>query len=581
MKLYLHQIFYILGAGCSKLPKMIVLFIILSIFDLIGIGLIAPYIALLLDPTIVDNSIFSWSYLPKSQVSLLILISFILIGVFLLKAILAIWVNYVIVKFSANQQVRLRSELMKAYQLLPYTTYLNRNSSEYIHSTQTLVNHYTNGVLLNGMKSLSDGIVAIVLLTFLVWVDLYAFLLIICLLGSVLFIYDYFFRKDVAKLGADANNANTKIVQSVHEGIEGLKEVRVLGRERFFYNQVVDNSQKYALTHTRATVISSAPRYLFELVIILFIAVLVLYTLYSNQDTVTLLTTLSIFGVAAIRLLPAANIISNSLIRFRLYRDSVARLYNDIKELKKLREVEFSKKTRSLEKFKTLSLREVSFLYQGAKENVLLNITLDINSGDSIGFIGSSGSGKTTLIDVILGLLEPQEGVVLFNGKKLQDNIDIWRSHVAYIPQQVFLIDNTLRQNIALGTDNHEVDDEKVNKSLKMAKLSSWVETLEDGINTKLGERGIRLSGGQRQRIALARAFYHERDVLVMDEATSALDDEIEQEIVKEIEALKGKVTLIVIAHRLSTIAKCDRIYRIEKGVIVAAGKPEVVLGQY
>ena len=543
--------------------------------DLIGIGLIIPYISLLADSESVDNFNFLWAIIPKSQVSLITLLSFALIIIFLLKSVFAIWVNYVIVNFSAKQQVKLRLELMKSYQLLPYEIYLNRNSSEYINSTQTLVNHFTNGVLLNGLKSLSDGMVAITLMVFLFVINPYVFLLLISLLGSILFAYDYFFRKDIAKLGVDANIANAKMVQGVYEGIEGLKQIRILGSERFFYNQVLCNAKKYACTHTRSTVIASATRNLFEFVIILFITILVLYALYIDQDMSTLLTTLSIFGIASIRLLPAVNIISSSIIRFRLYRDSVTRLYKDLKWLRDLDDVEYSKNNSFLEKFKTLSLQKLGFRYQGALSNTLTQVTLEIKSGESIGIIGASGSGKTTLIDVMLGLLEPKEGSILFNGRKLENNIDIWRSHVAYIPQQFFLIDSTLRSNIALGVNDDAINNERVIESLKMAKLSDWLKTLPDGINTELGERGMRISGGQRQRIALARAFYYKKDVLVMDEATSALDEKTEQEIVKEMEFLKGKVTLIIIAHRLSTLKNCDRIYKMEKGVIVASGSPK------
>jgi len=578
MKLYLHKIFYILGLERFKLPKIILFFIILSILDLIGISLIVPYISLLSDPESINNFTFMWFDTPQSQVSLISLLSFALIIIFLSKSIFAIWVNHIIVSFSAKQQVKLRLELMKSYQLLPYEVYLSRNSSEYINSTQVLVNHFTNGVLLNGMKSLSDGILSIVLMVFLFITDPFAFLFLISLLGGVLFTYDYFFRKDISKLGVDANEANTKIVQGVYESIEGFKQIKILGSESFFYNQVFCNAKKYAFTHTRSTVISSATRYVFEFIIVLFIAILILYALYVDQDMSSLLTTLGVFGVASVRLLPAVNIISSSIIRFRLYRDSVSKLYDDLKWLRDFDGFDATQNNISSEKFKTLSMQKVGFQYQGAKSRALSQITLDINSGDSIGFIGGSGSGKTTLIDVMLGLLQPKEGELMFNGKKLENNIDVWRSHVAYIPQNFFLIDNTLKLNIALGVDESKINNERIFESLKMARLSDWLETLPDGINTKIGERGMRISGGQRQRIALARAFYHKKDVLIMDEATSALDEKIEQEVVKEIELLKGEITLIIIAHRMSTVKSCDKIFKIEKGVIVASGKPKQIL---
>jgi ABC-type bacteriocin/lantibiotic exporter with double-glycine peptidase domain len=213
-------------------------------------------------------------------------------------------------------------------------------------------------------------------------------------------------------------------------------------------------------------------------------------------------------------------------------------------------------------------------------KNVLNDISLSINAGDSIGFIGESGSGKSTLIDLLLGFLEPDKGTLLFNGGLLSDNIDIWRENVAYLPQQIFLTDNTMRSNIALGIDSHKIDDRKIMRALDKSQLSNFVQTLPDGLNTMLGEKGVRLSGGQKQRIALARAFYHDRNVLVMDESTSALDDETESEIVEEIRQLKGIKTVIVIAHRLTTLKYCDQIYRLDNGKIVEHGSYDSVVNK-
>ena len=217
-----------------------------------------------------------------------------------------------------------------------------------------------------------------------------------------------------------------------------------------------------------------------------------------------------------------------------------------------------------------MTLKDVCFSYPKTKQHALNGISLDIHANDSIGLIGSSGSGKTTLVDMLLGLLEPKSGEILFNGRPLNSCLDNLRSQVAYLPQEVFLIDDTLRKNVALGIEDSEIDNKKINRALKQARLSELVNIMPQGVDTMLGERGARLSGGQRQRIALARAFYHGRSILVMDESTSALDSETESEIIKEIKQLKGHITIIVIAHRLATVEHCDRIYRLEMGEIVA-----------
>jgi len=228
--------------------------------------------------------------------------------------------------------------------------------------------------------------------------------------------------------------------------------------------------------------------------------------------------------------------------------------------------------------FVALGLRQIYYRYPNTKQSALQNLSLEIKAGESIGLVGPSGSGKTTLVDVLLGLLEPQSGTMEFNGRSLLENLEEWRSQVAYLPQQVFLIDNSLRCNVALGEEESEIDETRLREALRQARLTELVEQLPQGVNTILGERGVRLSGGQRQRVALARAFYHGRSVLVMDEATSALDNETEKEIVAEIQRLKGQKTMIVIAHRLTTVQHCDRIYRLEQGKIVEEGTPQQIL---
>jgi ABC-type multidrug transport system fused ATPase/permease subunit len=224
------------------------------------------------------------------------------------------------------------------------------------------------------------------------------------------------------------------------------------------------------------------------------------------------------------------------------------------------------------ESFRSLALEDVSFTYPGADAPALDGLSLRINANESVGIVGLSGSGKTTLVDVLLGLLEPQSGKMLYNDRLLAEALSEWRAQVAYLPQQVFLVDDTLRRNVALGVKDDEIDEARLHEALRQASLAELVTQLPAGANTRLGEHGVRLSGGQRQRVALARAFYYGRDVLVMDEATSALDHETEQEIVEEIERLKGRKTVLVIAHRLSTIARCDRIIRLEDGRIVERG---------
>jgi len=381
--------------------------------------------------------------------------------------------------------------------------------------------------------------------------------------------------------GEQCNLVSEAILKGVSEGIEGLKEVRILGKEKYFYENVVKNSNKLAFFSIKSSVISISLRYLLELTMITFVVLLVLGTLLLGSDIDLILPTLSVFAVASLRLFPAVNTFMQSIVLMRLGRDSVSRLCDDLKNIKQLvaMHLNSNNSVEIYEKFQTLTLNQVSFNYPESKYRALDDISLQIQAGESIGFMGPSGSGKTTLLDTLLGLFTPHEGSIEYNERNINKDLREWQSQVAYIPQEVFLIDDTLRNNVALGVNSSDIDDNKLHESLRQARLIDLVDKLPQGVNTILGERGIRFSGGQRQRVALARAFYHGRSVLIMDEATSALDNETEREIVAEIERLKGTKTIILIAHRLSTLKHCDRIYKLQDGKIVNMGSYNEMIG--
>jgi len=286
--------------------------------------------------------------------------------------------------------------------------------------------------------------------------------------------------------------------------------------------------------------------------------------------------TLALFGVASIRLAPMGNSIVTSINNINYNNNSVEIIIRDLKSKKNTGIVDSSFDS---EDFSTLKLHDIFYRYPGANYFSCENISLEIKKGESIGIIGKSGSGKTTILDIILGLLESQSGKILFNNVQLSKRINNWRSKVAYIPQDVFLIDGTIKENISLGEAKDSVDNFRMNKSIKQARLLDIINKLPNGIDTKIGENGARISGGQKQRIALARAFYYGREILIMDEATSSLDKETEKEIVSEIKDLHGIKTMIVIAHRMSTVAYCDRIYKLDDGKVINSGTFEEVVG--
>ncbi len=583
---YLRQIFHLLGPDRQSLPWLVLLFLVSSLFDLAGLGLIGPYITLIVDSHVLDGTlgrVVDWFGLPREQKPLLITLGIMLFGVFFCKAIFTIGIQWVIIRFSRKQQMRLQMFLMESYQALPYSLYLRRNSSEYIHSISGLTGQFS-GVILNLLRCTSEGIVGLVILFLLLWKNGMALALLIVMLGMMVYSYDRIFRKNMSRYGKLINLAGIKMVQGIHEGIEGLKEIRVLGHENYFLNKVREGAQQSMHYTSLNQLILTAPRYILELMMISFIVLLVIIMLFLAGDLKALLPTLGIFGLAAMRLMPIANMLSGSLSQLRFSRDGVSRLYHDLEQIHSRTDLEIKKTSDSTKAqappktFQVLEMKDLGFRYPNALVDALHGINLQIRSGESVGLVGPSGAGKTTMVDVLLGLLEPHIGNITFNGLALQEALLDWRSQTAYLPQQVFLIDNTLKRNVALGVEDDKIDEIRIHEALSQARLIELLDQLPKGVETLIGERGVRLSGGQRQRVALARAFYHQRGVLVMDEATSALDDSTEKEIVEEIKHLKGKITMIVIAHRLTTVQHCDRIYRLENGRLVEEGKPEQVL---
>jgi ATP-binding cassette, subfamily B, bacterial PglK len=584
LKKYISQVLYILGDDRRKVPVLLSLFLVAALLELVGIGLIGPYISLLVGPQVLDAKVvvsLGELGLPDEQHALLMIFGYGLIVIFLLRAVLSILISYKVTEFSQHQQVRLRSYLMHAYQSLSYTEYIQRNSSEYIDSIQRLAGQFSYIVTWNILRTVGEGVVALAIIGVLAWNNMMALAVLASLFGGVLYLYDRLSRYRLKYYGEQLNIASVDMLKGIHEGIDGLKEVRVLGCEQYFHSNVISSAKKYAYSQKISVLLSSIPRYLLELLLVISIVLLVVITLKIGQEPISLLPTLGVFGVAAMRLLPTVNTVSTTIMQLRYTRDVVNRLYGDLKYFEGMSHFTpqiVQPNNFSDVDFKYIEADCICYHYPNVGINALSNLSLKIHAGESIGLIGSSGSGKTTLVDTLLGLLEPQQGEIIFNGEPLKGALTAWRSHVAYLPQQIFLIDNTLKRNIALGVVDEEIDKQRLKSALDKALLAELVEQLPEGVDTLLGERGVRLSGGQRQRVAMARAFYHKRDVLIMDEATSALDNETEREIVEEIKRLKGKVTMIVIAHRLTTLQHCDRIYRIEKGEVVETGTPQEML---
>ena len=572
----LSDMLFLLGDEKRKLPFILATFLVVSLLDLVGVGLVGSYITLFTQPkgselAFLKPILSRLDFFEDDQGKTMLALGFILVFVFVLKAVVGLFVQRIIFRFCLRRMAELRTSAIEAIQRMPYSRFLQRNSSEYVQTVINYVGQYTAS-LRYILTLMSEGTVALVLFLLLSWVSGFALALVMAI-GVVMIVgYDKIFRHKITRAGRTLNVGNQLTIRGIQEQAAGFKEIRILGRESYFLDQVRRGSWLVAHSNNLILLIQAIPRYLVEVAIITFVVSLVAIMVLQGQSIESTYPVIGMLAVALLRLGPITNLIMTAIASLRSNRPGIKLLRQEFDYLGQVPLQEQIDLTTKTSRFASLELKNVSFTYDNSPSPALRNITMSIVAGESIGLVGPSGSGKTTVVDVILGLLVNQSGALFYNGAPLHESLESWRRNVAYLPQEVFMIDDSLRHNISLGGVNGDLDSENQKKAIMQAQLSDLISELPDGVDTQLGEQGIRLSGGQRQRVALARAFYHQREVLVLDEATSALDTETEREIVDEIQRLKGNVTMIVIAHRLSTLQHCDRIYKLERGEIIGVG---------
>ncbi len=567
---YLYELYSLVGKEQNRIPWLLFLFILLSIMDIIGLGLIVPYMLLITSPEHVSsayiNNIFLFVGLEVLHENIVFIVGSMLVFIFLLKTIFGIYIENRIIAFSERLKFNLRDELIISYYNLDYLSLISMNSSHYINMVKESANAY--GEAMHAvLKITSNLIIAIVILSLLILQEPLMVMLLFVLFIAVIIAYNNIFSHRIKNYGRLNQIYTQKLFQATNEVVNGYKEIKIFGREEYFHNQVMDNAENIMNMFTKYQTLIRAPRFIIEMSIIIFIVFISLTSIHYGYDRDILASMLALFGVSAIRLVPIFSYFSTGYNQLRYYRDYVSSAYKVIDYGKEHNSTKKKKRTYNKGLFNEIALDKIYFNYNN-KVSVLSEVTLNVKSGEAIGIMGDSGSGKTTLLNVLLGLITPQKGQVTFNGNPIKENVHLWHKHLAYLPQETLIIDDTLRQNIAFGVDSDKIDDDLILSSIRKSSLSQVVGQLPEGIETVLGENGIKLSGGQRQRVALARAFYNNRDVIIMDESTSALDAEMETEIIKEIQLLKGKVTLIIVSHRISTIKYCDRIYKLNNGNI-------------
>lgn len=569
----LKKINYILDKKQKiKMVLLLILIIIGAFLELLGVSIIFPFINIISAPeAFMGNKyvkdlcdIFNFTTQKEIMISILLVV----IIIYVIKNLFLSIMYKFEYSFIYNNQGKLSRELLNRYMNKPYVFYLQKNSSELLRTINNDVSGFFQ-YLLALLQMFTESLVCIALFVFLLGTDKTITIIVSVLLIVFLAVMYKVYKKKVTKYGNINRKNNALMIQWAQQAFGGIKETKILEKEEFFLGKFEKATKEWANAQGNYSFLSVFPRPTMEMICICSLMVALIYKILKDVDPSYFIPVLSAFAMAAFRLLPSFNRIAAYINSLFYYAPSVNALYTDMKYDE---HEEHSEKDNSQEvilKFqKSLLVNNISYRYPQSSKDVLCKASLEIPKNKSVAFIGASGAGKTTLADIILGLLKPQCGSIEVDSKKIDTNWSSWKRMLGYIPQSIYLMDATIRDNIAFGIEPDKIDDEKVWNAVRNAQLEDFILSLDNKLDTEIGESGVRLSGGQRQRIGLARALYHDPEILVLDEATSALDNETEAAVMDAIESLHGNKTLIVIAHRLSTISNCDIVYEVGNGKV-------------
>ena len=550
------------------LGMIFVLMLIGTVLEMFSLGLVVPIVGLLVNPDYLDRVPFVHSLFGDLTTTQYVLGAMgLLIGVYIVKTIFLIWKTWVQRGFSNSVTLRIAQDLYENYLRQPYAFHLERNSAIMIRNSQSsasLMSGVIDPLLLIASEFLVSGGLFILMLL----LEPVGSLAAIVVFGSFSVIFRRITSRRITKWGEAQNSYKGSIIQHLQQGFSGVKDIKILGREDYFVASYQRDLSGNAYVQRRYAVAQTLPRFSMELLTIICLGLLVSLMVLSDKALSDILPVLSLFGAAAFRLLPTLSQVINSFMSININRPIVNDLYDDL--ALPIPAVTTDQKSRKL--LDRIDVEGLSFSYARTTRDAINNVSISIRRGEAVGLIGSSGSGKSTLVDILLGLLEPTSGQVRIDGNDIHQNLRGWQDQIGYVPQSIFLTDDTLRRNVAFGLPKDKINDDAVRLAIRSAQLEEFVASLPEGMETVVGERGVRLSGGQRQRIGIARALYNNPDVLVLDEATSSLDTETEHGVMQAVQALQGDKTVIIVAHRLSTVEYCDRLYRLENAQIVDEG---------
>jgi len=549
----------------------------MALLQVVGIASILPFLALVTDPTIVEtNKVLSTAYDLlgfQSTNSFLVFAGAAALALLVISNAFTALTEYLLLRYSWHLNHSLSVRLLREYVAKPYVFFVDRNSAALATNILSETKQAVRGFVLAALNLMSRSVVALFILALLI--GLYPVLAILTfgILGTAYGVTFMLVKRGMAESGRQRSRSDRARHQAAFEVLGGIKDIKILGRERPFLLRFQRHSRNYERQMAKAQVIALLPRYAFETIAFGGMLMIVLVLLLRGEAVQQIVPTLGVFAFATLRLLPALQSLFTSLTSLRFSVTAVDVIYRDITPGG---DVHIENRDGIVpQPFKQrLELDSIDFTYPKAKGPVLRGFSLRVDANSTVGIVGPTGSGKTTTVDLLLGLLEPQDGALKVDGVVIDDsNRSAWQSNLGYVPQQIYLADDTIAANIAFGVRARDVDMQAVERAARLANVHEFIVTeLPDGYDTAIGERGVRLSGGQRQRLGIARALYHNPAVLVFDEATSALDGVTEESIFRAVGDLGKSKTIIMIAHRMTTVRECDVIYLLEKGKVTARG---------
>ncbi|CAM4295105.1 ABC transporter ATP-binding protein [Palleronia rufa] len=563
--------------------RLIALTLVMGLIDVLGVASILPFLAVLANPELLETNRYLVAlgdlFGTRDRADLQMIIGIMVFMIVVIGLAARALTTYLLSRFVATRVPSLCKQLLERYLSQPYSWFLQQHSSDLGKSLLNEVAQVVNGPINAAIRLLAQSVIVVFILALLLAIDPLAAILIGTLVGGSYGLISFLSGKTLERMGNSRYEANRERFKIAQEALGGVKDVKMLNLEQSYIDRFIAPSLRVARAQARMAIVSEMPRIVLEGIVFGGMMLFLLWTLAQNQGSLSaVLPGIGAFAFAAARLFPAMQEVFRSASRLRFDRKVLDEIHAELKYGSAL--VDFAPSTEPQIRFReSLELKDVTYAFDGADRAALNQLSMRIDALTTIGIVGATGAGKSTAVDVILGLLEPQSGTLLADGKEIEfAEKRRWRNAMGYVPQTIFLTDDTVAANIAFGREKEDIDMDAVLRAAKMADLDTFLSGLPEGYRTEIGERGVRMSGGQRQRIGIARALYRDPDILVFDEATSALDNVTEQTVMDAIRALGGRKTIVMVAHRLTTVRNCDQIFLLEKGQVVAKGRYDALV---